>query len=200
MKKIATAAFLLTLVLAHGYALAQMDPDDDGIGIYFDPCACVNCVPMEPGPQQGYIVITHPTSQQAGVGGWEAKIWVEGPGVITNVAFEGNAINFASRADEYIVGIQIPLYNPFMYPAVIVATIDFLLTDDATPLQWYIDAVYFHSAPEEQPAYLDGDDYNIIIPLQQPTGGPTIPVATINGDCAVPTTEASWGGVKSLYR
>ncbi|MFO7609444.1 MAG: hypothetical protein R6X35_09655 [Candidatus Krumholzibacteriia bacterium] len=200
MKKIAIAAFLLTLVLAHGYALAQMDPDDDGIGIYFDPCACVNCVPMEVGPQQGYVVITHPTSQQAGVGGWEAKIWTDGPGIITGVTFEGQAFNFGSRAHEYIVGIAVPLYNPFMYPAVVVATFDFLLTDDATPLHWYIDHIYFHSTPEEQPAYLDGADYNIIIPLQQPTGGPTIPVATINGDCAVPATEASWGDVKSLYR
>lgn len=199
MKNFVTAAFLLTLILGVGNAVAQLDPDEDGIGIYFDPCACVNCVPMEPGPQQGYVVITHPTAQQAGVGGWEAKIWVEGPGVITGMTFQGNAINFTA-APEYFVGIQIPLYNPFMYPAVIVATVDFLLLDDLQPLQWYIDGVYRHSLPERVPAYLDGDDYNIIIPLQQPTGGPTIPVATINGECAVPTSEASWGDVKSLYR
>ena len=200
MKQIVTAAILFTLVFTTASAWAQLDPDDDGIGIYFDPCACVNCVPMEPGPQQGYIVITHPTAQQAGVGGWEAKIWTEGPGVITGVTFQGQAINFANRQDEFIVGIAVPLYNPFMYPAVVVATIDFLLLESSEPLQWYIDGIYFHSLPEKVPAYLDGDDYNIIIELQQPTGGPTIPVATINGACAVPTTEASWGGVESLFR
>ena len=199
MKKIVTAAFLMILVLAAGNALAQLDPDDDGIGVYFDPCACVNCVPMEPGEQVGYVVITHPTAQEAGVGGWEAKIWVEGPGVITGMTFEGDAINFTTPP-EYFVGIATPLYNPFMYPAVIVATIDFLLTDDQQPLQWYIDGIYRSSLESGQPAYLDGDDYNIIIPLQQPTGGPDIPVATINGDCAVPAEAASWGDVKSLYR
>lgn len=199
MKIFVTAAFLLTLILGFGNAVAQLDPDDDGIGVYFDPCACVNCVPMEPGPQQGYVVITHPTAQQAGVGGWEAKIWLEGPGVITSTSYQGQSINFFNPP-EYFVGIAVPLYNPFMYPAVVVATIDFLLLDDTQPLQWYIDGVYRHSLPERVPAYLDGDDYNIIIPLQQPTGGPTIPVATINGECAVPTTEASWGDVKSLFR
>lgn len=199
MKIFVTAAFLLTLILGFGNAVAQLDPDDDGIGVYFDPCACVNCVPMEPGPQQGYVVITHPTAQQAGVGGWEAKIWLEGPGVITSTSLQGQAINFFNPP-EYWVGIAVPLYNPFMYPAVVVATIDFMLLDDSQPLQWYIDGVYRHSLPERVPAYLDGDDYNIIIPLQQPTGGPTIPVATINGECAVPTTEASWGDVKSLFR
>ncbi len=199
MKHIVTVASLLALLLCCGTALAQLDPDDDGIGIYFDPCACVNCVPMEAGAHIGYVVITHPTAQQAGVGGWEAKIWVEGPAVITNMTFQGNAINF-TNPPEYFVGIQVPLYNPFMYPAVVVAVVDFLLLDDQVPVDWYIDGIYRHSLPNRQPAYLDGDDYNIIIALQQPTGGPTIPVATINGDCAVPTTEASWGDVKSLYR
>ncbi len=199
MKNVVTVAFLLTLILGFGTAVAQLDPDEDGIGVYFDPCACVNCVPMEPGPQQAYVVITHPTAQEAGVGGWEAKIWMDGPGVITGTNYVPNSINFLSPP-EYLVGIGVPVYNPFTYPAVVVATFDFLLLDDSQPLQWYIDGIYRHSLPERVPCYLDGDDYNIIIKLQQPTGGPTIPVATINGECAVPTTEASWGDVKSLFR
>jgi len=199
MKMIVLASSLIFVMAIGGMALAQLDPDDDGIGIYFDPCACVNCVPMEPGPQQGYIVITHPTAQRAGVGGWEARIWLTGPAIVTNTTFQGNSLNFLSPP-EYLVGIQIPLYNPFMYPAVVVATFDFQLLDDTEPVNWWIDSIYRHSLPDPVPAYLDGDDYNIIIPLQQPTGGPGIPVATINGDCAVPSEAVTWGEVKSLYR
>ena len=199
MKKFVTALCLLTLVLAAGHAFAQLDPDDDGIGVYFDPCACVNCIPMDAGPQQGYIVITHTTYQEAGVGGWEAQIWVEGPAVITNTSYEGQSINFMTPPD-YFVGIGVPLYNPFMYPAVVVATIDFLIMDTATPVDFYIDGIYKHSLPDRMPAYLDGANNDIIIPLQQPTGGPDIPVATINGECAVPITSKSWGEVKTLYR
>ena len=199
MKMFVLASSLIIALAIGGTALAQLDPDDDGIGVYFDPCACVNCVPMEPGPQQAYIVITHPTSQRAGVGGWEAMIWVTGPAIITNTTFEGNSINFLTPP-EYLVGIQIPLYNPFMYPAVVVGTFDFQLLEDTERVDWWIDAIFRHSLPDPVPAYLDGDDYNIIIPMQQPTGGPDIPVATINGDCAVPADPVSWGEVKTLYR
>jgi len=200
MRKVAFATIITMLILVAGGALASvLDPDDDGIGIYFDPCACVNCVPMVAGPQVGYVVITHPTAQQAGVGGWEATITIDGPAVITDMVFQGNAINFTSPP-EYFVGIQIPLYNPFMYPAVVVASFDFMLLDDTVPVNWYIDGIYHSSLESGQPAYLDGDDYNIIIPLQQPTGGRDIPVATINGECAVPSQATSWGDVKSLYR
>ncbi|HPF70832.1 MAG TPA: hypothetical protein PLQ13_09195 [Candidatus Krumholzibacteria bacterium] len=199
MKNIVTAATLLALVLFSGTALAQLDPDEDGIGVYFDPCACVNCVPMDAGAHVGYVVITHPTAQTAGVGGWEAMIWLEGPAIITNTIYEGSSINFLTPP-EYVVGIGTPLYNPFMYPAVVVARLEFLILDASQPINWYINGVYRHSLPERVPCYLDGADYDIIIPLQQPTGGPDIPVATINGECAVDSQPESWGGVKSLFR
>ncbi|MFO7609268.1 MAG: hypothetical protein R6X35_08740 [Candidatus Krumholzibacteriia bacterium] len=193
---------LLAALLLAVPALAQLDPDDDGIGIYFDPSAAgANCVPMEPGAQRCFLVITHPTSQQAGVGGWEAKIWMEGPGLITGISYEGDTFNFASRPFEYIVGIATPLYNPWLYPSVVVAIFDFFVLEDTEPIYWYIDGVYFHSMPDKVPAYLDGDDYNIIIALQQPTGGPEIPVASINSDdCAVPIEPVTWGGMKALFK
>jgi hypothetical protein len=199
MKAIVTATTLLMVLLLGAQAFAQLDPDDDGIGVYFDPCACVNCLPMDVGQQVGWVVITHPTAQEGGVGGWEAKIWIEGPAVITNTTLYGDATSFLP-APDYYVGCGTPLYNPFTYPAVVVAKFDFMIFDTATPIDWYIDGVYRHSLPERVPAYLDGDDYEIIIPLQQPTGGPDIPVATINGECAVEGEDATWGGVKSLFR
>lgn len=197
MKKIALVVFLSAIMA--GGAFAQLDPDDDGIGVYFDPCACVNCLTLEAGSHLGYLVITHPTSP-AGVGGWEAKVWAEGPAFITQFEVLGAAIDVGTREHEHIVGVAEPLYNPFSFPAVVVAIIHLYIVDTATPVNFYIDAVYFHSLPETQPAYLDGADYDIIKKLQQSTGGAGFPVATINGECAVATEPTTFDGVKALYR
>lgn len=189
----------LMLLMSAVPALAQLDPDDDGIGVYFDPCACVQCLSLDVGEQLAFLVITHPTSPQ-GVGGWEAKVWLDGPAVITNFELLGNAINVATRANEYIVGEAYPLINPFTYPAVVVARIHFVMLDVASPVNFWIDGVYFHSLPYRAPAYLDGSDYDIIKELRQSTGGVEFPVATINGECAVAVDPATWDGVKALYR
>ena len=192
------AALAVTSVFCALPVLADpIDPDRDGIGVYFDPCACVNCVPMEPGVHVGYIVITHPTSSS--VGGWEASVSYDGPVIVSNWEVMGNAINFKTPPD-FSVGIGTPIYNPFTYPAVIAARFELNLTADTEPVNFWIDGIYPPSLESGQPAYLDGIDYNIIKPLQQPTGSPDIAVATINGDCAVPVEDLTWGSVKSLYR
>jgi hypothetical protein len=197
MKKIALVIFLTSLLT--GNAFAQLDPDDDGIGVYFDPCACVNCLDLDQGEHMGYIVITHPTAP-AGVGGWEAKVWAEGGGLITGHELIGNAINAATREHEFIVGLGDPISNPYSFPAVVVAMLNVFIIDTSVPTNFFIDAVYFHSLPESQPAYLDGADYSNIIKLQQSTGGADYPVATINGECAVATDATTFDGVKALYR
>jgi len=200
MKKIAFA-LILTLFVA-GNAFAQLDPDDDGIGIYWDPCACVNCVELPVGDHLGYLAITHPTSE-LGVGGWEATITVEGPCAVTEWELLGNAINVASRPDEFIVGLGEPAINPYTYPAVVVAIVHLYIYDETTPVEFFIDGVYFHSIPDNsQPAYLDGSNYDIIKPLQQIQGSADLPVAIINGDCdgVVATTNESFDSLKALYR
>ena len=196
MKLLTLVAFLM-IALA-GTAAAQLDPDDDGIGVYFDPCACVICMELEPAIYTGYIVITHPTSPE-GVGGWEARITYDGPVTVTNWAFQGEAYNFMTPPDFY-VGIGTPIINPFTYPAIVVATFELALLSDTPEVNFWIDGVLRHSLPDRMPAYLDGSDYNIIKPLQQPTGGPQFPVATINGGCAVPNDDLTWGDIKTLFR
>ena len=197
MRKLLLALFILPAIA--GMAYAQLDPDDDGIGVYFDPCACNNCISMDVGSHRAFLVITHPTSP-AGVHGWEAKLWATGPMFITGVGLQGANINVGVLPNEYIVGVVDPLINPFTYPAVVIATIDFYLSATAPAAQFWIDGVMFHSLPEKQPAYLDGSDTNVIKKLQQSTGGRDFPVATINGDCAVAVEGETWGGVKALFR
>ena len=189
------------MTLLAGGAFAQLDPDDDGIGVYFDPCACVNCLTLDEGFHTGYLVITHPTSPM-GVGGWEAKVWAEGPVNVIGWQFVGDAINAGLRPDEYVVGIPIgePLYNPYMFPAVVVAIITMQVLDTTQPINWYVDGIHFSSHESGQPCYLDGSDHNIVKPLQQCTGGPEFPVATINGECAVAVESTTFDAVKALYR
>jgi hypothetical protein len=196
MKKTVLAILALSLVATSG--LAQLDPDDDGIGVYFDPCACVNCITMDVGPQKAFLVITHPTSPE-GVAGWECTMRMEGPAIMTAIDLQGQEINIGT-APEYIVGTVDPLINPYTYPAIVVAVIDFYIVDLATPVTWWIDGIRFHSLPDKVPAYLDGSNIELIKPLQQATGGPDFPVATINGDCAVAVEDQSWGDVKALFR
>lgn len=199
MRKLLLAMVVLSALT--GVAHAQpVDPDDDGIGIYFDPCACNNCITMDVGMHRGFLVITHPTSP-AGVRGWEAKVWAEGPIEITSVTMMGSYVNVGTPP-EYMVGTAEPLINPFTYPAVVVAAVDFFLDSTTTPAQFFIDGIFFHSLPEKVPAYLDGSDINIIKELRQSTGGPTIPVALINGTCddVVAVDVETWGGVKALFR
>jgi hypothetical protein len=183
--RLAVALSLLLSLSIAGSTSAQVSAASDVIGIYFDTSASVTCGPLAPGPHTAYVYITNPSSQRGGVGGWEAKIWLTGPAIITNTTFQGNSLNFLSPP-EYLVGIQIPLYgNPPPGP-VLLATFDFQLLNNSEPVNWYIDAIFRHSLPDPVPAYLDGDDYNIILPLRTPSGDPAEPVATINGTCPDP--------------
>jgi hypothetical protein len=185
-------------VLLASPAMAQIDPDVDGIGIYFDPCACEYCVTRDVGETFGYLLITHPSSS-TGVGGWECEISWDGPVVPLQYMLQGQAIN-VETPPAFAVGLAEPLSNPYMWPAVVVCTIRMMVMDTSEPINFYIDGIFFHSLPEKVPAYLDGGDYSTILELRQSTGGPDIPVATINGDCAVDGEETSWSEIKSMFR
>ena len=90
--------------------------------------------------------------------------------------------------------------NPYTFPAIVVMEFTAIITDESVATNFYIDAWRWHSLDEEVPAYLNGADIYEILPLQQVTGGPDIPVATFNGDCAVATEDLTWSSVKQLYR
>jgi hypothetical protein len=195
MKKFALVTAILLLAST---SFAQLDPDDDGIGVYFDPCACNNCISFDVGAHRAFLVITHPTSPQ-GVWGWEARLTFDGPMVLSAMTFTGESLNVGTPPD-YVVGSVDPQVNPYTYPAIVVALIDFYIFNTDEPVHFYIDGTTRHSLDDRVPAYLDGADAMLIKPLQQATGGPDIAVATINGDCAVATDVETWGGVKALFR
>ena len=106
-----------------------------------------------------------------------------------------------TRPNEWFVGFAEPA--PTSDGSVVFMSFNLFVTGDLAPTELFIDPIYFASIPGSC-AYLDGADYNIQLPLFNSTGDPvtgaTVPVLTLNGQCAVPSEDASWGEVKSLFR
>jgi hypothetical protein len=192
-KSISLLALSLLLVTAAGAGAQNPPPGVDGIGVYFDEAAGSNCANMAEGQQEAYLILTHLSSP--GVSGWECLLETTGPGMILSADLAGTAIN-AQEPPQYAVGLG----EPLMGDNVVVATLLLLVSSVDEPIEFFVDALRFHSLPDAVPAYLDADDSSLIKPLQQSTGGPEIPVATINGECAVATDSETWSSVKSLYR
>ncbi|MFO7607582.1 MAG: hypothetical protein R6X35_00105 [Candidatus Krumholzibacteriia bacterium] len=195
MKKL---ALVIVFSLMAGSAFGQYWSSNN-IGVYLDPMGEENCgygtglVPM-------YVVGTG--IETATVGGFEMKLEIEGPAwQPLNIAYPVDALNMASRDNEWWVGYGQPA--PTTNGTVVFASFDLFVESDLTPIEMFISPIYFASIPGTC-AYLDGADYNIILPLYNSTGDPVtgenVPVLTLNGQCAVPTEDASWGEVKSLFR
>lgn len=197
MRRMLALACLASFVLAGG-AMAQVDPDPDGIGLYLDAQGTEYCAEFMGGPITFYLLITNPTVN--GVAGWECHVdYVIPPGCFeTGWTLTGDAIN-VSTAPDFVVGLGTPL--PYS-TAITVATFGILVfCPDCT--EFNIRAADLPSIPGF-PAYVDPDDIGHILPLYKSTGfaNPDSPVAQLNCvDCTVLAgEEATWGKMKALYR
>jgi hypothetical protein len=188
MKKLVVLA---CLVLAAN-AFAQIDPDDDGVGLYQDQGGTIHCWQADPSvPFTAYIVLTNPTA--GGVRGWECKLNYDTVFVfLLNTVYNGSAVN-PCTPPEFCVGLGSSLP---VGPAVWLAELTLLLLIPGSQ-DFYMDVTSSPTVPGEL-VYLDEALAPVI--MRQSTGGPTIPVANVNGDCPVDADDATWGGVKALYR
>ncbi len=196
MKKL---ALVIIFTMLAGSAFAQ-NWHQNNLGIYLDEAGTENCG-YGTGPTTCYLVGTGLQTQT--VGGFECKITMNGPAFgPLNISYPVNALNLNNRQDEYTVGYGEPA--PTTNGSVVFMTFELLISDATAPTEMYLSPVYFASIAGTC-AYLDGADYNIILPLYNSTGDPlntsaNLPVFTMNGQCAVPTEDTSWGDVKSLFR
>ena len=186
----------LAAMFVGGSALSQVDPDDDGIGIYFDLTAETYCDAVTASvPFDAYLILTRATAE-AGVSGWECQLEFSSLVFALNWGYQGQAVN-AAVPPEFAVGLAAPL--PWQ-PAINLMTITFMSL--VPTCEWV------HIVPTLQPSipgelvYADGADPGNLIIMRQSTGGPDEPVFGMNCDCPPPiaTDEASWGNVKNLYR
>lgn len=196
MRRHALALFLL-LPLA---AVAQVDPDAFGIGIYFDTAATVNALAVpgagyEPFPMAtAWLVVTR-LPQGTSVGYLQGRVapYAEGGGP------DSPTMVFGQPAVGQNLAMNMPgdprwsflvFVDPGMLPggdAVVLARLD-IACASSLPIPLYV-----------QSAEIGVYGYPSSVP-QPSSGAWDLPVAVINGSAPLATTQATWGGVKSLFR
>lgn len=193
---------LLTMVLSlclAGTAAAQIGWSADQIGIYFDEAGSQFCGVAGPSTMpQAYLVIKN---AQYGVAGWECQVAVVPPadGLVLSYNTLGTGpINIYTPPD-FMVGLGVPFPRA---GAVVVAAIN-LFVGGPDPWLFYVRALPPQLRPSipGYPAYAAAEDPDILSPLFVSSGDQALPVAQLNGDCAiVATQDDTWGGVKGMYR
>ncbi len=211
MKKMVLVLTLAAFALS-GSAFAQNPTYADNIGLYLTPGGYA-----DPGAEDGsgscgtvaeneiftvFVVLSKLTNAE--VWGWEAKIF---PG---NMLFMGDLIygdhvNVGTRDFEYIVGMAAPHFASDRAATVMELqyAVNSFYNDITQPSYLFIQGIYFSLLPNGAPAYLEasGSTGLELHPALGSPHNPFLPQLIINGDCnVVATEEATWGGVKSLYR
>lgn len=203
MKKLVV---LLLASLVATSAFAQIDPDPDSMGIYFDLGATDNCWSTGASiPFFAYLVLANPTAP-------EINAYELGMELVVPAGMEGMVFRLASTiangavsgvdvgendalGGDYIVGLAAPLpasdvlvLHSWQYMVLAVFPVEMYIGASSAPS---IDGVF----PVVQNA-----QGSILYQTALSTGGPDFPVATVNTDCVVGVEEASFGSVKSLFR
>lgn len=195
---------LLAVCLATTSAFAVIDPDPDMMGIYFDLNADENCLTIGSNePYNAYLILTNPTS--SGISAYEFGLEIVVPGGMENLifrlgSFAGNAPSpgwvdkTGFLGGDYIVGLG---YIIPAAPATILHRWNYMVLD-VIPVEMYIHSASTPSIPGDLPIVLTDEGNLMQVGLS--TGGPDIPVATVNTDCVVGVEGVSFGGVKALFR
>lgn len=186
----ALAAIFLPVI-----AIGQIDPDADGIGIYFDVGATVTSATVT-------VVPPPPVSMSA----WLVATRVSMPGFVRH--FEG-VVEWDGVADAEVhphmpTGWDMCWEMPVSNYDNICADIEpaLLATGDAVVLKRYDilvwgDLASFRFHIRSFRLWL----YPLVeIALHPSSGDWNLPVAVINGEAPVPVEATAWGSVKSLFR
>ena len=176
-------------------ASAVIDPDPDGIGVYFDVNAETVHLSVDPSVVfEAYVILTNPSANQIEAFEFLYELVVP-PGmegfVFTLNSYFPDCINCVFIFDdEIVVGLPIPvsLNNPH-----ILMVQQFLLV---APLegQFFLGLT---SGEYGQLAYLSEGE---MITMHPSSGNPDLPVAMINGEGVVPIERTTLGSLKALFR
>jgi len=190
---------LMFALLAASLAGAQTWPyNDNNLGMYFDEAATSYCCGRAPGSFVNvYLILTGAT--HATIGGWEATVTFQGAGAVpTSFMPRYDFINAATRANEYIVGFGTP--QPAVGGKLVLMDIQLYVVDGMIPTYGYVGPVYFHTASDPLPAYVDGADLGQVQVMYPRLGGVNDWVMSLNNGCVVDNETTSFGSVKSLFR
>jgi len=191
-------ALVLCSVLVVASAYAVIDPDPDGVGIYFDLIADTNYVLVNQFDQVTvYLIITNPWADC--IGGWECSLefdMVACP-VVGEWIYSGSALNIFEPPD-FAVGLATPLAAQ---AATLILAFTVLVVDPAGT-DFVVGPSPMPSNPENLPMYVYGCESSFGI-LYNSTGygpgGEILPSASINGDVWVGAQRTTWSAVKSIW-
>lgn len=208
MKSIIALSALM--VVLSGAAIADpVDPEPNGIGIYFDegagPGTYCEMAPM--GTQlTAYLCLTR-ASHQSGFTAWECLLESSVPGAFTGFSIRGDAVNTATEP-EFVVDLGTPL--PYQLSTVLMDITIEVVWD--WPIGMRPLAVSSPRGPVGNlPAYEVAAEPGVFYPLQPPfgleggAGSDPNWCAGINDDTClngpqVAVEDATWGTLKALYR
>lgn len=194
MKKLLVLAGL-TLLMASN-AMAQLDPDPNGLGVFFSNTLPNRCESAMPGMKSMYLVATN--ISQTGIAGWECKVYCSNPmWMFLNVVYGGlGPINILTPPD-FQVGLGVPMETtPFM----VLATLNYFV-QDMNAAYFRIGACSIPSTADAVPVYADAADVGNLIAFVSPQADWTLPVAMANVVCSITDVqENTWGGVKGLFK
>ncbi len=207
-KMLAGLGFFCSMSLMTHLASAQIDPDPNGIGLYFDEEATIYCLQAPVGSElTAYLCLTRITAA-SGVSRWEATIEVSYPSAVLTWNLRGQAVN-ATEIPEFVVQLADPL--PWQPSLVVLEMRIRVMTEH--PLAFRIHPVSDPSVTDTLhplPAYAAGTDPTDFRTLGyswgwDPVTGTPFWCAVINpvGDCSEAPAErepSSWGTIKALYR
>lgn len=187
-------------------AFSVIDPDPDMLGIYFDVNADSNCLTVGTTPFFAYLILTNSTAPAINAyefgflncvcTGTETTFFMLASNLAHNLV-EGIDVGSHTKIEgDYIVGLAEAL---IVTEAVILHSWEYLCTS-IQPVHMFLGPSSKPSLPGGLPVVQNAEG-SILMTVGLSTGGPDIPVATVNSeDCPVATEHATWGGVKALYR
>jgi hypothetical protein len=207
MKKM--LAFAAILVLS-GIAMAEpIDPDADGMSVYFDTEGIEYCLTIDdwaPGPGVGpgdvpaYLLVTRENSPYPGIQAWEAALTVTTNAILgADITLTPGASDYNADPDLFVVGCGGPAAIPFTGDATVIAniTIGFFGYEGTASATITLGGVPGSLSFPDGPGY--AAEAGFPSPCQ-PLFGAWGDVAWINGDCnPIANEEMTWGSVKSLY-
>ena len=198
--------FTLAMVLVATQACAQVDPDPDGIGIYFDETAWDNCL-ENPCPftcVEAYLIATNISAD--GLLGWQCSLRTWPDPLLVPLTVEFAYPIFTLQLVNTLPDLSALYTEPVGQgdPAIVLATLSTVYFGGI--IQFAI-GPYSDLAMPEGPAYLVDDDPLEWRYLHPSSDTPffcyedTYVVAAIGQcTCVVPAEVDSWGRVKTLYQ
>ena len=200
-------ALLILFALSASQASAVTDPHPNGIGVYFDLNADTWQVWSGPNiPINTYVILTIPTGEE--ILGYEFAYRISVTPGMENMFFrlgmefpdfvptDINLPNYEIFGDEVAVGPFAPAHMSGS-SAVVLLTWQFMFLSPAMEVEFFLGPTSGEGPTQGQLAYYSEAG---IVPMHPSSGNHLLPVAMVNGEGVVPTTETSFGSLKALFR